>query len=263
MAYTGEQLEANAQLERARESLGEALGQTQDIGHSGLDVDKVSESIAKSVRLIFAAQSDGLMGEKSGDNIKQSMDYLRETLMLLQDVKSDDPGLARITSTVAHIMALLYPVSKVLESLGEPIPLTEKADEPIPLTEKADEPIPLTEESGHERRSFIRRSIEVDIGIHSDTNFFTGFSQDISSGGIFFATYDILSLGTEVNVNFRLPNGPVLSLNGIVRWVREYNEIAQDIEPGMGIEFNNLSPDDRQAINLFISQHPPIFYDGE
>ncbi len=253
MAYTGEQLEANAQLGRARESLGEALGQTQDIGHSGLDVDKISESIAKSVKLIFTIQNDGLAEEGSDANIRQAMDYLRETLMLLQDVRSDEPGLARITSTVAHIMALLYPVSKVLEHLHEPIPLTDVTDEPIALTE----------ESGHERRSFIRRSVEVDIGIHSDTNFFTGFSQDISSGGLFIATYDILSLGTELNINFRLPDGPVLSLNGKVRWVREYNETAQDMEPGMGVEFKKLSPDDRQAINLFISDHPPIFYEGE
>jgi uncharacterized protein (TIGR02266 family) len=126
---------------------------------------------------------------------------------------------------------------------------------PFPL-QKAGESIQIHED----RRSFHRRIVHVDIGIHSDTNFFTGFIQDISNGGLFIATYDVLTIGTELNVNFRLPDGPVLSLDGVVRWVREYNETTE-VEPGMGIQFENLSPNDSKSINDFILKHPPIFYD--
>ncbi len=277
MAYTGEQLEANAQLERAKVSLGEALGQTQDIGHSGLDIDHISATLAKSVQNIFSIQRSGLAAPESPSNIQSAMNNLRETLMMLQEVQSNDSGLDRITSTTARILALLYPVSKVLEKIGEPIPLTEKqhSAEPIPLTsaQPSQAPIPLSRQPSRaptpsvpaedDRRSYERRMIEVDIGIHSSTNFFTGFSQDISSGGLFVSTYDILDIGTALNVNFRLPDGPVLSLSGKVRWVREYNDITPEMEPGMGVQFESLTPDDRQAINLFISQNPPIFYDDE
>ncbi|MCP4603613.1 MAG: TIGR02266 family protein [Proteobacteria bacterium] len=250
MTHTGEHLEATAQLERARTSLGEALGQTQDISNSGVDVEHISASLAKAIKNIFAIQSNGLASRLSVTKINQSMDYLRETLMMLQDVRSDNSSLARITGSVAHILALLYPVSKLLNEIGE------QEESPIPLTQPSRPP-------PEDRRSFKRKSIKVDIGIHSDTNFFAGFSQDISSGGLFVATYDVLLIGTKLNVNFSLPNGPVLSLDGIVRWVREYNETTPDIEPGMGIRFDDLRKKDRKAINKYIAQNPPIFYDDD
>lgn len=256
MAFTGEQIEATAQLERARESLGEALGQTQDISDSGLDVEKISAALAKSVRNIFSVQSGGLVHPESPTNIHQAMSNLRETLMLLQDVADDAPGLERVTGTVARILALLYPVSKVLEKIEE-----LRGKEPVEPKRRA-ENLP-DKINGKDRRRATRHSIKVDIGIHSETNFFVGFSSDISSGGLFIATYDILRIGTELNVNFTLPKGPVLSLNGIVRWVREYNETTPDTAPGMGIQFENLNGNDRKAINYFIEKNPPIFYDDE
>ena len=95
------------------------------------------------------------------------------------------------------------------------------------------------------------------------TNFFTGFSQDISTGGIFIATFDILAMGARLNVNFTVPGGPVLSVDGVVRWVREYNETTPDVEPGMGVQFEGLNADDQGAINKFMEQNPPIFFDDE
>ncbi len=85
MAFTGEQIEATSQLERARKSLGKALGHTQDVNNSGLDVEKISAALAKSVRNIFAVQSEGLLHTDSSTNIQQAMSNLRETLMLLQE----------------------------------------------------------------------------------------------------------------------------------------------------------------------------------
>jgi len=258
MSYTAEQIEATAQLDRARISLGEALGQTQDISNSGLDVEKISSSLAKSVRNIFSVQSAGLASPKSSANIQQAMDALRQTLMLLQDVQSDDESLQRVMRTVAHILALLYPVSKVLELVVDDSE-GKASQEPLPLTQSRQKP----SDADRDRRSSTRRIFEVDIGIHSDTNFFTGFSQDISSGGLFIATYDIMALGSDINVNFTLPSGPVLSLNGKIRWIREYNETTPDTAPGMGVQFDDLTERDQRAINRFIATNPPIFYDDE
>ncbi len=316
MASISEQLEATSQIERAREALGEALGQAQDIHNTGIDVEQVSASLAKAVKCTFAIQSEGLTAPKSADNIKEAMDHLRQTLMALQDVQNNSPYLAIITSTVARILALLYPVSKVIEKANsnltlslsstvlqnpsspsaeeavEPIPLQElktaPAESPIPLVEESPEPIPLVDEQpipltdqkpialtqkrssipavipDHERRSFNRRMIEVDIGIQSGTNFFTGFSEDISTGGLFISTFDILSVGTKLNINFNLPpNGPVLSLNGEVRWIREYNDAIPDMEPGMGVQFDGIAQESKKAINAFMAVNPPLFYENE
>ncbi|MDJ0764433.1 MAG: TIGR02266 family protein [Myxococcota bacterium] len=278
MSFTGEQLEATAQLDRARAALGEALGQTQDIDNTGLDVTEVSASLAGAVKSIFTIQSSGIRDPQSFIEITSAMDHLRDTLKALQDVQSDNPALVLVTSTVARILALLYPISKLMEKMAEarasaselPIPLTPRkstpptSDAPIPLVpSRPGRPSRPASDIEENRRSSERRSIAVDIGIHSSTNFFTGFSQDISSGGLFVATFDTLAIGTKLTVNFNLPDGPVLSLDGMVRWVREYNEITPEMEPGMGIQFEDLPKNDRDAINQFMVKYPPIFFEDE
>jgi uncharacterized protein (TIGR02266 family) len=268
MSLTVEKLQATEQLERARETLGHALGLTQDIGSSGLDVGMVSASLASSVKEIFKLKNDGLTAPDSVGYIHSAMNHLRQTLVLLQEVRDADPVLEQTTSTVARTLALLYPISKLLEELAKqpkaPLPLTKKPPKkippPVPHKERA-KTVRSPKREARERRTSERRIIEVDIGIQSATNFFTGFTQDISSGGLFVSTFDILAIGTPLNINFRLPGGPVLSLNGTVRWIREYNETNPEMEPGMGIRFEELNSRDAEAINEFMAQNPPIFYE--
>lgn len=265
------------QVSRARESLGAALALTQDIGQVGLNVDAVNASLAKAVRELFTALSEGPTGPQ---RIHSAMGHLQETLASMQDVGVDDQSLEEATATVARSLAILFPVLRTLEAAAEqPVPQAqpvsqEAPPEPIPLTQTVvpQEAPPLREtrksvpaaapyDSGRERRTSERRAFEVDIGIQSETNFFTGFSMDISSGGLFVATYDIADVGTEVNVNFSLPNGPMMSLNGTVRWVRDYNETAPDMAPGMGVMFEDLSPAEEDAINTYLASSNPLFYE--
>ena len=51
-------------------------------------------------------------------------------------------------------------------------------------------------------------------------------------------------MGAKVNVNFSLHYGPVFSVDGTVRWLREFNEFTPDVVPGMGIQFDNLTDDE-------------------
>jgi uncharacterized protein (TIGR02266 family) len=285
MTASTETIEATTQLDRARETLGQALGQTQDINNSGIDVEKVTESLAGAVRGIFSVQNAGMEAPSSLENIQGTMDHLRETLERLQEVESDDPSLHEVTGTVARILAIIYPVSKEMEktaSLSETVtpdkPPAE--DEPIPLTQvktsgesaPRESLPPLKRDSlprlsappaGGERRTCDRRIVQADIGIQSDSNFFTGFTEDISSGGLFIATYNTLKIGTKLNINFSLPGGPVLSLDGTIRWLREYNETNPDTPPGMGVQFDDVDKADREAINKFMADNPPFFYDDE
>lgn len=248
------QLSANdhlmKQVARARVALGEALGHTQDIiVRPGLDVNTVNAYLAGAVKALFTAESHGLSDES---HVGQSMDYLRKTLTLLQEVPAQDEKLELATATVARTMAILFPLFKVLEGRRRAEP------EPIPLTSRRrSEPV----DPGRERRVANRRSIEVDIGMQSETNFFTGFSLDISSGGLFVSTYDILPLDSEVNVNFSLPGGPMMSLTGLVRWVRDYNEAVPDTAPGMGIMFEDLSAEQERDINAYLAASNPLFYE--
>jgi uncharacterized protein (TIGR02266 family) len=254
------------QVVRARAALGAALGQLQDIQAPGLDVDRVSAALARAVKSLFAAQRAGLT---DASPVEEAMEHLRSTLMLLQDLRVNQVDLNQATATIARTLAILYPVATAIRAATpepNPIPLVARVapsvapPQPVPLVARRSGP-PSTVPPAAEKRAVPRRGLEVELGFQSETNFFTGFTQDISTGGIFVATYDIPSVGTEVNVNFCLPGGPLMSLDGVVRWVREFNDNNPEMAPGIGVSFERLHPADREAINAYLRENAPLFYE--
>ncbi len=112
-------------------------------------------------------------------------------------------------------------------------------------------------DSHPERRSFPRLPLAVDIGVHSETNFYAGLSQDISGGGIFVATHDLLEIGTKVSVAFTLPAVGEIQTDGTVKWVR----VPREGKPGMGIQFERLAAEQRAMIVRFIEKRPPLYHE--
>lgn len=106
-----------------------------------------------------------------------------------------------------------------------------------------------------------RASVEANIGATTESNFFVGFSGEISEGGVFLATYDVLPVRASVEVLVTLPGGFEFKVNGWVRYVRDPFDFSADSDPGMGIQFENLMPSDRELIMRFIRKRAPTFYD--
>ncbi|WP_223640742.1 TIGR02266 family protein [Corallococcus sp. EGB] len=98
------------------------------------------------------------------------------------------------------------------------------------------------------------------IDTRSDSNFFTGFSMDISEGGIFIATVESVPRGTAVELDFTLPGGRPLTVNGVVRWARDGNDRTPDLMPGVGVQFTTLPPEVAHAISSFVATRDPMFY---
>jgi uncharacterized protein (TIGR02266 family) len=114
-----------------------------------------------------------------------------------------------------------------------------------------------------ERRSAERVSLEVEVSLTSENNFYTGFTSDISAGGLFIATRESLPIGTALSFELKLGSG-VVQVNGVVRWVREYSALTEDVPPGVGVQFVNLHPKVAQVVNGFISKRrESIFYDDD
>jgi len=61
---------------------------------------------------------------------------------------------------------------------------------------------------------------------------FTGFSRDLAQGGVFVPTVASLELGTQVDLELRLPERTV-RVRGEVRWIRE----GDGLQAGLGIGF--------------------------
>ena len=107
-----------------------------------------------------------------------------------------------------------------------------------------------------------RETIEVNIGATTESNFFVGFSGEISEGGVFAATYNISQRGTPLRLLVTLPGGFEKHVNGRVRFVRDPMDMAADeTTPGMGVQFEGLDPEARELILRFVRKRPPMFYD--
>jgi uncharacterized protein (TIGR02266 family) len=117
-----------------------------------------------------------------------------------------------------------------------------------------------SEFDGSERRADRdkRVCVEVEIGLTSESHIYTGLSLDVSTGGVFVATYDPAPSGTAVSLYFVLPDGHVVNAEGVVRWTRAATE---DAPPGMGVAFVSISDDSLGHIASFCASRPPLYFD--
>jgi len=106
-------------------------------------------------------------------------------------------------------------------------------------------------------------SIQTEVHLDSDSNFYAGLTNNISEGGLFVATGCPLPRGSVLNLEFSLPDeGPPVRVTGIVRWLRDEHD---DIEepPGMGVQFVELSEAARTRLEDFVAQRDTLYYDED
>ena len=71
-------------------------------------------------------------------------------------------------------------------------------------------------------RAAERFDLEVKVDLESDHNFYTGLTQNISSGGVFIATHHMRKIGDRITLKFTLPgSAKPLVVETEVRWIRE------------------------------------------
>ena len=111
-----------------------------------------------------------------------------------------------------------------------------------------------------DRKSF---EVELELTLESDHNFYTGFTENISSGGLFVATRDLKPIGTFMEISFSVPaNSTKITVRCEVRWQR-LEQPDGDSMPGIGLRFIDIDPAAAELINSFIAQRGSLFYDDE
>ncbi|HAA56421.1 MAG TPA: hypothetical protein DCE42_16770 [Myxococcales bacterium] len=115
--------------------------------------------------------------------------------------------------------------------------------------------------SGPERREKIRIDLGTVVQFGEQSHgFYTGFSENISSGGLFVASYDLApQLGDVLSVTFSLPNGTVIETQGEVAWLREYSDDNTSISPGFGCRFIDMPDEEVEEINQYIKKEGSLF----
>lgn len=110
------------------------------------------------------------------------------------------------------------------------------------------------------RRKAPRAYLEVEVDFQDETTFYRGFSENISSGGVFIATYNLLEIGKRITLRLTLPSGAAVDVQGSVQWLRDVRDPSSGVSPGFGVKFDDLSPEAEASISEFVTEREPMFY---
>jgi uncharacterized protein (TIGR02266 family) len=102
------------------------------------------------------------------------------------------------------------------------------------------------------------------VDFESEHTFYTGLTRNISSGGLFVATYHLRPVGDRITLKFLVPGyDQPLSVETEVRWIRENSSLQRHIAVGMGLRFINLPPDAGTAIGRFVMERDSLYHDDD
>jgi len=92
-----------------------------------------------------------------------------------------------------------------------------------------------------EKRQNDRRVKNIKTEVHTSKGMTFSNSRNMSFGGIFISTPEPLNIGTNIELSLYKPDGKIISIKGIVRWIKDEESNGEKI--GMGIEFIETSQD--------------------
>ncbi len=129
------------------------------------------------------------------------------------------------------------------------------------MSKKEFEPSEDQEAVRIKRREYRRVAVRLGVTLTSDSNFYVGFADNISEGGLFVATQQHVDVGTTVDLEIGLPDGgELLEATALVRWQRANGDPANGILPGFGASFIEIADEDRARLEAFIESREPLFY---
>jgi type IV pilus assembly protein PilZ len=117
------------------------------------------------------------------------------------------------------------------------------------MVQKNDTPVPDPSPSDRrEHQRFETSSIAVDYA--SGETFLFAYLQNISEMGIFIRTDHPSRIGTRLRLRFQVEDSDSepLTLDGEVTWINPLRAAGDNLNPGMGVRFIELTPDKREHV---------------
>lgn len=277
VAFVQRYEESKLELSQIREKL-----KTHQDQLSALEERKNStiEQVQKVNALIQDTQAkQSLVGPELTTRLLGPLEIERRSLV--SETQRIDAELTQIHGLAAQIAQTLGPAfqkqqrfEEVIKSLDEMIkamPAPSSTSDPSAVASIARPVVPHVQKSFEthveEQRSVrvpLRTgvSFELKVDQESEHNFYTGFTDNISEGGLFIATDQRIDMGTEISFKLELPTlSEALELKGCVRWIRYSDDPQLGSPNGIGVQFLNLELQVKNAIETFVKQRESIFYD--
>lgn len=111
------------------------------------------------------------------------------------------------------------------------------------------------------RRRTVRLGLHANVTVDSDTNFYTGFTENLSEGGVFISTFSPPEVGEEVALRITVRGEAELVVKGEVKWHRT----DEDGSPvGCGVSFRDLSAQQVQVLDsmLGMASRDPLLFEA-
>jgi type IV pilus assembly protein PilZ len=111
------------------------------------------------------------------------------------------------------------------------------------------DPVPEERRSRSDRRLHERVLVHLEVDYKCDDTFLFAYITDLSAVGIFIRTNMPHPPGTRLNLSFKPPGGPAIEVEGQVVWINPHRPNRPDnLNPGMGVQFTDLGPVQRDQI---------------
>lgn len=102
--------------------------------------------------------------------------------------------------------------------------------------------------SGSDRREHTRYDTSIAVDYASGDTFLFAYLTNISEMGIFVRTNEPLKIGTRLRLRFHADDAEPFVLDGEVTWINPYRENGENLNPGMGVRFIELTADRREQV---------------
>jgi len=256
---------------QGREALATALLSLQMAGIADAGLERAIECTASASSSLYSAEVASPTDEASATFIHVAAEALQRAMADVSVLRGRHAQLEVAATSLARTLALLYPVLQHSArqrrarlpagglSDSDARELRTLAGFPRAPAPTGRFPRPSSFDGNDRRLGANKRVfIEVEIGLTTESHIYTGLSLDVSTGGVFVATYDPAPSGTTVQLYFVLPDGHVVNAEGVVRWTRA---ASSDASPGMGVAFVAISAESLAHIASFCDSRPPLYFD--
>ncbi len=126
---------------------------------------------------------------------------------------------------------------------------------------EAEEAIERDQAQAAARRRSVRLGLHANVTVDSDTNFFTGFTENISEGGVFISTFSPPAQGEPVALRITVRGEAELVVKGEVRWIRTDDE---GNPVGCGVLFCDLDDRQQRALDAMLvrAARAPLLFEA-
>jgi len=112
-----------------------------------------------------------------------------------------------------------------------------------------------------EKRKFVRLNVNVEVRwrkLQEDASMIVGKNSDISANGICLLVEERFEPQDKLQLELELPNQKIVKSVGNVVWVNQFGIVgSQDQRYSMGIEFIEISDEDKQELEKFVFSSLP------